>query len=193
MTSAHDPLSLSFDSIDIDRARAPSAAADLGEAGHFLVDDAGGRFQIDREMGVISLRDEATLERERFSVHAVCVRVVERSGEQYELELKLRVTGMVPHVVGAEEALFEVPHDDEPVEQATPIAAPVPLPPTDRAPTHWTRYAAAHARAGKSALERTRRAFISAEWPAFAPTLANSALALDEAPPPVGLSSDWSL
>jgi hypothetical protein len=118
-----DPFALSFDSIEIDPTRAPTkqsieralaicgprdevltataAAPDLEAPGFFLRDDAGGRFTIDRDMGVISLRDDALLVRERGAVYPVRLRVVEASGASYELDLKLRLTGRVPQVLGA--------------------------------------------------------------------------------------------
>jgi len=197
-TSTHDPFSARFDSIEIDPQNAPSLAAidhalafaapratgpDIANAGFYLIDDAEGRFEIDREMGVVSLKDEATLERERFAIHAVRVRVIEPSGESYEMELKLRLTGRVPQMVGAEDALFDLAVRD------APPAAPIPAP---SRPLHWTKYAAAHARAGKAEIARTRRAFITPDLPAATPALESAALTLG-ALPPVGLDGDWSL
>jgi len=197
-TSAHDPFSASFDSIEIDGTRPPLAAFDhalalaapstaapeFAQAGFYLVDDAGGRFTIDREMGVVSLRDAATLERERFAIHTVRVNVIEQSGHSYEMEMQLRLTGLVPQMVGAEDALFSIPSTEAP-QQA--LAAPVELPIVE---SHWTKYAAANARAGKADIACTRRAFIQAELPVIA--ISSATLTLG-ALPPVGLSSDWSL
>lgn len=151
-TSAHDPFSASFDSIEpgaaarsaIDYAFdqvTPSAAAPEQDApGFYLLDDAQGRFQIDQEMGIISVRDESILTSERLAIHAVRMRVIERSGSSYEMEMTLRLTGRVPQMVGAEDALFDIP-----AGEAVPRVAPEPQ-------THWTRFAAARGVAGKSAL-----------------------------------------
>jgi hypothetical protein len=183
MSSTHDSFSERFDSIEVGRAAlAPTA-------GFFLIDDAGGRFQIDREMGVVSLKDESLLERERFAIHVARVRVVESTGESYEMELKLRLTGVVPEMVGAENALFDIGGAPQPAAPKIATAAPTPTP----APRSWIAYAAAYARAGKAELARTRRAFIAADMPAFAPTHADASLQICAPLPPVGLQGDWSL
>jgi hypothetical protein len=97
-----DEFAQSFDAIEIARAPSPSAI-DAARVGFHLEDDAGGRFVIDREFGVVSLRDEGLLAAELGRVHAVQLRVVESSGHSYVLDLQLRVTGMVPQMVGAED------------------------------------------------------------------------------------------
>lgn len=197
-TSTHDPFSARFDSIEIDSQSAPSLAAidhalafaapratgpDIANAGFYLIDDADGRFEIDREMGVVSLKDEATLERERFAIHAVRVRVIEPSGESYEMELKLRLTGRVPQMVGAEDALFDLPKSEAPTV-APPAIATQPL--------HWTTYAAAYACVGKAEIARTRRAFITPDLPAATPAIESATLTLGELPR-VGSRGAWSL
>jgi hypothetical protein len=116
MSTPPDSFSESFDSIEIDRSRAPSpeaieralahCAPRETQPGFYLRDDAGGRFIIDRNTGVIMLKDESLLERERNSVHTATLCVVEPSGAAHDLDIKLRLTGPVPHVVGAED-LFE--------------------------------------------------------------------------------------
>lgn len=111
-----DPFAKSFDSIEIDRAPSPAAiesafaaiaptaaAPEHGQSGYFLLDDAGGRFTVDREMGVVMLRDETLLTREHGAVYPARLRVVEPSGASYDLNLQLRITGRVPQVVGAED------------------------------------------------------------------------------------------
>lgn len=203
-TSTHDPFSARFDSIEIDSQRAPSieaidhalafaapsaACPDLANAGFYLIDDADGRFEIDREMGVVSLKDEATFDRERFAIHTVRMRVVEASGESYEMELKLRLTGRVPQMVGAEDALFDIP-GAEARALASPAATTLAL---TAPPLHWTTYAAAHARAGKAEIAHTRRAFITPELPAASATLKNVKLALEAPLPPIGSRAAWSV
>jgi hypothetical protein len=135
MVTPPDPFVLHVDIIDVDPKRAASpigrarpASIDRGQPGFYITDDAGGRFVVDREFGVVSLRDETLLAAERGQVHSVRLRVVESSGEDYELEMRLRVTGMVPHMVGAEEFGFGADH-------------PAPAP---RAPCRpWSAFAAA--------------------------------------------------
>lgn len=199
-TSAYDPFSQSFDSIEIDPTRAPSAQTiehafaacapetGLAEPGFYLIDDAGGRFVVDRDIGVISVRDEAILEGERFAIHTVRVKVIEQSGASYEMEMKLRLTGLVPQMVGAEDALFDLPAQaTTPAQNATP--ARVSIAP----PAHWAAYAAARARIGKAELERTRRAFIKSDLPMAEPVFECAALRLITDLPPVGLLGEWSL
>ena len=122
MTSPSDP---------IDSARhhhSHEATARDDGPGFYLLDDCGGRFVIDRDWGVISLKDESILERERGAIRIARLRVVEQSGETYELDLKLRMSGRVPQLV-SDEAF-----DDEDEEHDTPQIN-VPR-------IHWTRYVA---------------------------------------------------
>lgn len=176
-TSAHDPFSATFDSIEIDPSRTPSlsaiehafavmapsaAAPELETPGFYLVDDAGGRFEIDRDMGIISLRDESLLGTERLAIHVVRMRVIERSGHAYEMEMKLRLTGRVPQMVGAEDALFDIPKTE-----AAPVVEPKPR-------THWTNYAAALGVTGKS--ELPSGAFVQPEYPAISATFTSFAI-----------------
>lgn len=171
-TSAHDPFSASFDSIEptassrsaIDHVFdliTPSAAApDQKAPGFYLIDDAGGRFEIDREMGIISVRDESILASERLAIHVVRMRVTERTGHSYEMDMRLRLTGRVPQMVGAEDALFDIP-----VTEAAPVPAPE---------THWTRFAAVHGVTAKAALPSAP--FMQPEYPAVSVTYTHFAL-----------------
>lgn len=119
MNQPLDPFAQSFDAIEVGQSdvrrafeqaialSAPSAAApDFAAPGFYLVDDAGGRFVVDRDMGMVSLRDAALLVREAGAVHQVRLKVVQASGNGYELNMTLRVTGHVPQMVGAEEFAF---------------------------------------------------------------------------------------
>jgi hypothetical protein len=202
MTSPHDPFSARFDSIEIDPARAPTkeaieqamaAIAPAEAPGFYLLDDACGRFAIDRGMGVITLKDEATLTRERGEVHGARLKVIEPSGASYEMELKLRITGHVPQMLGAEEFGFlaEMASD---VNAQMSSAAPVVIKPAPQ-PTRitWTHYAAALAAAGKGELLRGRRAFIPTDLPQASHTQAIATLTLGEMLPEVGASAPWSL
>ncbi len=145
MTAPSDPFSAFFDSIEIDSAKKPSpetierALAFCGPPqessdgpGFALINDAGGRFVVDPITGVISLSDEAILERERGAIYVARLRVIEQSGERYELDLKLRLSGRVPQLVSEEDALSRksaaADHDAEDMIRVPRI--------------HWTRYVA---------------------------------------------------
>lgn len=139
MSTTQAPFGETFDSIEIAAApnrdaiaRALAQVAQPQEPGFYLVDDGGGRFVVDRALGIISLRDETILARERDQVHAARLCVIEPSGARYELEMKLRLTGAVPKMVGSEEIDF--------LAGAPAIDAPAPKP----APitTHWSAYSA---------------------------------------------------
>lgn len=82
------------------------SAGDFAKPGFHLMKDAGGRFVVDRDMGVVRLADASLLERERGALHQVRLKVVEASGESYELDMTLRVTGLVPQMVGPDEFAF---------------------------------------------------------------------------------------
>lgn len=137
MMTPPDPFSQRFDSINVERA--PTSA---NEAGFYLADDAGGRFVVDREFGVVSLRDETLLSAELGQVHAVQLRVVESSGHSYVMDLQLRVTGMVPQMVGAEDFGFGG-------EGFTP--EPVKTAPVQRVP--WAAFAPARGLQSKPHLD----------------------------------------
>ena len=145
MTAPSDPFSTFFDAIEIDPANKPSpetidhALAFCGPPqdgadgpGFHLMNDAGGRFVVDSVTGVISLRDEAILERERGAIYVARLRVIEQSGERYELDLKLRLSGCVPQLVSEEDALSRksaaADRNDKEIISIPRI--------------HWTRYVA---------------------------------------------------
>jgi hypothetical protein len=116
--SPSDAFCSAFDSIEVDPARAPSRLAieramefcapapRASEPGFYLLDDAGGRFVIDRDWGLVSLKDAAVLAREPGAVHGARLHVVEPSGASYQLNLKLRLTGLIPQMLGGEENDF---------------------------------------------------------------------------------------
>lgn len=121
MSQPIDPFAQNFDSIEVGDARAnaafdhamalaaPSAAAPEFDApGFYMIDDAGGRFIVDRDFGTVSLANRATLEREHGAIYGVRLKVIERSGASYELPMQLRITGLVPQMVGAED-IFGAP------------------------------------------------------------------------------------
>lgn len=174
-----------------------AAVAPSEEPGFYLLDDAGGRFVVDREMGIITLKDDAILETQRFDVHPARLLVIERSGARYEMEMKLRLTGHVPQMLGAEDSSFLLDLAAGDTPQAAPAAAAVVeaiAAKTEKAPSRpapWTHYSAAHAAAGKGELHRTRRAFIAQDLPAAA--FDSAALSIDEPLPEVGSNAPWSL
>lgn len=215
-----DPFAQKFDSIEIDPDRTPSPAAienamayvapheelltpsaaapDIATAGFYLLNDAGGRFVVDREMGVVSLADEALLTRERGMVHAVRLRVIEQSGASYELDMQLRVTGRVPQMIGAEEFAAIAGLTDEtilvaarvPVLVTTPeplVEARAPKAPT---PISWTRFSAAQAHTTREPRTQPRRGFITADLP-----VTNETLSLEFAGLPAAFDTHlpWSL
>jgi len=216
-----DPFAQQFDSIEIDPARAPSQAAiesamalsapreefltvsaaapDIVQAGFYLLDDAGGRFVVDRDMGVVTLADEALLHSERGDVHAVRLRVVEASGTSYELDMQLRITGRVPQMVGAEEfaAIAGLTNDTTVVATRVPVlvTAAEPAPAVEaRAPqpAHiaWTRFSAAQAHAARSPRIHPRRGFITAEAP---DTEQELSFEFEGLPAPLPAHLPWSL
>ena len=188
-----DPFAQKFDSIEIDRAPSPAAiesafaaiaptaaAPEHGQAGFFLLDDANGRFVVDREMGVVMLRDEALLARELGAVYPARLRVVEPSGASYDLDLQLRITGRVPQVVGSDE--FGFPAD----AAAAPTTAPAPR-------VAWTSFAPALGTQTKPTLSATGAygALLGATLPSVRLT-ATIALA-DALLTPASQHAAWSL
>jgi hypothetical protein len=232
-----DPFAQKFDAIEVDPARAPAreaiesamslagpvedlltpsaAAPEFANAGFYLLDNAGGRFVVDREMGVVSLADEALLEHERGAVHGVRMRVVEQSGATYEVDMQLRITGAVPQMVGAEEfaaiaglaegvtliapripVLIVDTKENAPAASAPPIAEPVPIvieapvaaPASVQIP--WTRFAVAQGHCAHTPRMQPRRGFIAAELP-----VTSLNVSLDFAGPPARFPAylPWSL
>jgi hypothetical protein len=191
-----DPFAQSFDSIEIDRAPSPAAiesafasiaptaaAPDDGQPGYFLMDDAGGRFTVDRETGVVMLRDETLLTREHGAVYPARLRVVEPSGASYDLDLQLRITGRVPQVVGAEDFCLgggETVATPAPVQIAAPRVV-------------WTKFAPVLGAQAKPALNAVGvyGALLATTLPAANVT---GAIALAEtAPAPAHQHAAWSL
>lgn len=148
-----------------------------------LLDDAGGRFVIDPDEGVISLKDEALLERERGAVHSARLRVSEPSGGVYELELQLRLTGRVPQLVGSDDlAALAGTGDTAPAPKPLPAAA-------------WAQFAAAHGVRRKCPLCGEAAPFgalLAAPLPQTG--AASAALGLAQAPPrPAPRDAAWTV
>jgi hypothetical protein len=200
MSSPHDPFSARFDAIEINSAHAPSQAAidhalsfaaptaaapDLVGAGFYLVNDAGGRFTVDREFGVVSLKDESLLVRERNAVYPVKLRVIEPSGASYDLDLQLRLTGHVPQVVGAEE------FDAIAALTTTPIPH-MPAPPAPR--VTWNEFAPCQGAQSKPALPAhgAYGALLRVQLPQVSVTAPVLSVG-DAAPAPSTATAAWSL
>lgn len=189
-----DPFALQFDSITPDPALASRTLADPTlripldapapqGPGFYLLDDAGGRFVIDHEMGVVSLADEGILERERDAIHVARLKVVEPSGAIYEIDLRLKLTGHVPQIA-------EEPASEE--LAALPEMPAVTLPPAPAvAFTQFRAFEFGHV----DALGAEDAAFgaLIAQPPLRGPA-PNARLALDAAPPTPGpRAAAWSL
>lgn len=202
-----DPFAQSFDSIEIDRKTAPSPdVLDLAidavakpptpvadQPGFYLIDDADGRFVIDRDMGIISLRDERLLAIESGAIHQAHVRVVELSGTSYELKFRLRLTGRVPQIAGAEEndvlaSLASAPIPDLMAPQEK-ILAPQPQIP-------WLSFAAAALSRGKAQLYGETAPFGTLfAGPVLPGTYEETAefMLLESVPKPSAAVSDWTI
>jgi hypothetical protein len=212
-----DPFSQQFDSIEIDPARAPSQAAigaatalfgapeapETPEPGFYLLDDANGRFVVDREMGVVTLADDSILQSERNAVHGVRLRVTEPSGVSYELNMQLRITGRVPQMLGAEEFAAIAGLTDEtiliaprmpilvaPREKMAPVVSVAAATETPVTTAAWTRFAAAQGHSARTPRVQPRRSFITAELPAITEP---SSMAFDGLPPAFSAHLPWSL
>lgn len=154
--SSPDPFSARFDSIRVDLANAPSAeaieSALAAAAGGFeLLDDAGGRFIIDAQLGIISVANDAILTRDAGQTHNVRLRVTEPSGAHYEMDMALKITGRVPQMIGAEDfgALAGLAAD----------IAPPPLVKVTPPRTPFTRYAATEITSAAAPLGSDRAPF----------------------------------
>ncbi|MCX7358125.1 MAG: hypothetical protein NT015_08295 [Alphaproteobacteria bacterium] len=204
-----DPFSQSFDSIEVDPDRAPareaieSAMSYLGpretvktqEPGFYLLDDANGRFVIDREMGVVTLADNSILQSERNAVHGVRLRVVEPSGATYELEMRLRISGSVPQMIGAEEFAAIAGLTDETILVAPRVPVLIvpqeePKAPVEITPAHWTRFAVSQGHQSRTPRQQPRRGFIIGDTPQ---TNEDISLAFDGLPRPFSAHLPWSL
>lgn len=180
-----DPFSQKFDSIEVDPDRMPareafeSAMAQLAPRditpeppapGFYLLNDANGRFVVDRDMGVVTLADDSILQSERNSVHAARLRVVEPSGATYELDMQLRITGRVPQMLGAEEFAAIAGLTDETILVAPRVPLLIvpkdePKAPVEITPTTWTRFAVAQGHQSRTPRQQPRRSFIVADIP----------------------------
>lgn len=181
----------------LDPSHASECTPSQEEPGFYLVDDAGGRFIVDRQWGIVSVANDDVLAREAGSVHSVTLRVIEPSGASYQLPMQLRLTGRVPQMVGAEEFAMlasmadgladQIANGDvalAPAPQIKAMPAPVPT-------IAWSQFSAACAKPGKGALPEQD---FAPPLPNMSPRLANAGLSMPEmtlAPTPA--DADWSL
>lgn len=178
----------------LDPSHAPEAAPSHEEPGFYLVDDAGGRFIVDRQWGIVSVANDDVLAREADSVHSVTLRVIEQSGARYELPMQLRLTGRVPQMVGAEEFAMLASMADGLADQIANGESAAPAPQVSAQPTPsiaWSQFSAACAKPGKGALPEQN---FATPLPNMNPRLADAGLSMPEmtlAPTPA--DADWSL
>lgn len=197
MTAPSDPFSAFFDSVEIDPSEKPSpetierALAFCGPPperadapGFYLTNDAGGRFVVDPITGVISLTDDAILERERGAIYIARLLVIEQSGERYELDLKLRLSGRVPQLVSEEDALSRksaaADRNDKEIISIPRI--------------HWTRYVALAGLYTPASLVESDApygAMLSVHLPCVAAGFAGLTL-IENIPPPSSCASIWT-
>ena len=176
MTSPSDPLESSHHHSHEALAHRGSPHDGLDAPGFYLLDDCDGRFVVDRDWGVISLRDETVLEKEHGAIHVARLRVVEQSGETYELDLKLRLTGRVPQLV-TEEAF------DEDAEELN-----VPR-------IHWTRYVAVAGLYTPAALpdnDAPYGSLLTVHTPSVAAGFAGLTL-IEDLPSPASRNAIWTI
>jgi len=162
------------------REPAPDAAPSPGFA---LIDDAGGRFCVDPDFGVVSLADESLLEHEPGAVHTVTLRVTEPTGAHYDLTLQLRLTGRIPQIDGSTD--FAV------LAGMTGDAAPAPRPLRAAA---WAQFAAAHGVRRKCPLCGEAAPFgalIAAPLPAGSATAPASLTLAQDLPRPAARDAAW--
>lgn len=171
-------LALMAPSLETDSAD-DSAAREA--PGFYLLDDAQGRFIVDPAFGFVSLRDDATLETERGQVFVARLRVVEPSGEEYTLDMRLKITGRVPQMLGPEE-------DALPEPRATQTHAPL-------APAAWAHFSAWRGEAlGESIADESAAfgALINSAPHAHAVERASLSLAAAP-PPPASRATSWTI
>lgn len=194
MITPSDHFASSFDSISVTPRREDepvherTAPAPAEQPGFYLLDNANGRFVIDRDTGIVTLQDEHLLSIEAGAIHPVHIRVIELSGGHYELKLRLRMTGRVPQIAGSEEndilaGLAAAPLMDlmTPEEKSVhEVVAPEPP------PLAWVRYSAASMLLGKRPLYGETAPFGALfETPAVFPDVyvETAKLGLDAMPP----------
>ncbi len=207
--SISDDFASRFDSISVENAGA-FAEKPVGDdplaPGYTLLDDAGGRFAIERETGIISVLHDDTLLTDAGRTFAVTLRCVERSGITYAQTFQVRVTGRVPQIVGdgANEALSTLASgplwDDAPIVPArrrvamafggAKAEAPEP---TRVERSEWATFAVFRAHAARQPLDNDGAfgALVAAQLPSVN---VNATLALGaELPAPAPAHMSWAV
>ena len=194
MQTPFDSFALHFDSIPVEPKRPGEPAPTRGEEEHAdaaprtgftLIDDADGRFAIDRDTGVITLLQDDLLTREAGALHPVHMRVVEPSGARYELQFKLRMTGLVPQIAGAEEF-------DALASMVVGAAQPKPAPAISITPPQARPIASPWARLTRGGEDAPFGVLCEAPLPAL--NSAAGELSLGAAPPrPGAASAIWAI
>ncbi len=178
----------------LDPSHAPESALSHEEPGFYLVDDAGGRFIVDRQWGIVSVANDEVLAREPGAVHGVMLRVIEPSGASYQLPMQLRLTGRVPQMVGAEEFAMLASMADGLADQIANGAVAAPAPQAKPAPLPtiaWSQFSAANAKPGKGALPAQN---FATPLPSLPAALTDVGLSMPEmALTPAPADADWSL
>jgi len=205
-----DPFAQKFDSIDVDATRSPSAAAidrameiaaPRAEAfetpGFYLLDDAGGRFIVDRDFGVVSLADETLIVTERGQVHGVQLKVIEASGTAYNMEMRLRITGRVPQMVGAEEFAYLAELTAGPIPDLKPATRIALVQETPTQPSvAWSAFSAAAHQGAARSISACGAAPYGALLSTSLPAINAAAIALnlgEPTPTPSAKSATWSI
>lgn len=179
MTSPSDPLESSHHHSHEALAHRGSPHDGLDAPGFYLLDDCDGRFVVDRDWGVISLKDETVLEKEHGAIHVARLRVVEQSGDTYELDLKLRMSGRVPQLV-SDDTFGDEADEDE--------AISVPR-------IHWTRYVAVAGLYTPASLPDTDAPYgsmLRVHMPSVAAGFAGLTL-IEDLPSPAARNAIWSI
>jgi len=178
----------------LDPSHAPEAAPSHEEPGFYLMDDAGGRFIVDRQWGIVSIANDELLAREPNAMHSVTLRVIEPSGASYDLPMQLRLTGRVPQMVGAEEFAMLASMADGLAAQIADGAAMAPAPraqPAAAPMIAWSQFSAACAQPGKGALPEQN---LATPLPNMNPRLADAGLSMPEMTlAPSAPDAEWSL
>ncbi len=180
----------------LDPSNASASVPSHEEPGFYLVDDAGGRFSVDRQWGIVSVANDDVLAREAGSVHSVTLHVIEPSGARYELPMQLRLTGRVPQMVGAEEFSMLASMADGLADQIATGDIALAPPQAKAAPASiptiaWSQFSAACAKPGKGALPEQN---FATPLPSVNPRLAGAGLSMPEMTlAPASPDAEWSL
>ena len=207
--STSEDFASRFDSISVERAVAFTDAPEGDDPlapGYTLLDDANGRFAIERETGIVSVLRDDTLASDAGRTFAITLRCVERSGMTYTQTLQLRVTGRIPQIVGdsANDALSTLGAgplwDDAPIVPArrrvamafgaAKAEAPEPAHVTR---SEWSAFAAFCAHVARQPLNNDGAfgALLAAQLP---PVHVDAALGLGaDLPPPAPAHLSWAL